>query len=262
MSKRLKGKTIIVTGGSSGIGESIACLFAQEGANVVILARREHEGLEVSNKINENGGVSTFIKCDVSIRENVDMAIESAAKKYGNLNVLVNNAGGGAPENFPNEGDEGWQRVIAINLSGTFYCSRAIWPHLISAGGGSIINISSVAAQRGFSKKMYELSPRAPSASYYAAKAGVDAFTRYIAGVGGQHNIRVNGIRPGQIITPLTDRGNGEHSLKGVFDFVQILDGPGYPKDVANAALFLVSEDGRFITGEILNVDGGMPAKL
>ena len=120
MSKRLEGKTTIVTGGSSGIGESIACLFAKEGANVVILARREHEGLEVSNKINKNGGISTFIKCDVSIRENVDMAIESAAKKYGNLNILVNNAGGGAPENFPNEDDEGWQRVLAVNLSGTF----------------------------------------------------------------------------------------------------------------------------------------------
>ena len=158
--------------------------------------------------------------------------------------------------------DEGWDRVIAVNLNGTFYVCRAAWSHLIESGNGRIVNMSSLAAQRGFSKNMYDLVGRGPSSSYYAAKAGVDAFTRYAAGMGGQHNIRVNGVRPGQIITPLTDVGGGNHSLKGAFDFIQILEGAGYPDDVANTVLFLVSNDSRFITGEIINVDGGMPGKL
>jgi 3-oxoacyl-[acyl-carrier protein] reductase len=133
---------------------------------------------------------------------------------------------------------------------------------MIDQDGGRIVNMSSVAAQRGFSKKMYDLAGFGPSASYYAAKAGVDAFTRYIAGAGGQHNIRVNGVRPGQIITPLTNDGYGSHSLKAMFDMIQILDGPGYPEDVAKAVLFLVTDDSRFITGQIINIDGGMPGKL
>ena len=262
MPDRLSDQVAIVTGGNSGIGEGTARLFAREGARVALLARREKEGHAVEQSIRDDGGEALFVRCDVSDRQQVDAAVQRVVDEYGRIDVLFNNAGGGDRGNFPNEEDDGWNRVISVNLTGTFYMCRAVWPHMIAGGGGRIVNMSSVAAVRGFSKKMYDLVGRYPSASYYAAKAGVDAFTRYAASMGGQHNIRVNCVRPGQIITPLTDVGGGHHSLEAMFDAIQILDGVGYPEDVANLALFLVSEESKFITGEIVNVDGGMPGKL
>jgi NAD(P)-dependent dehydrogenase (short-subunit alcohol dehydrogenase family) len=262
MPGKLADQVAIVTGGNSGIGEGTVHLFAQEGAKVAIVARREAEGRAVEQAVKDKGGEALFISCDVSDREQVDSTVQTVFDTYGRIDILFNNAGGGDRGNFPDESDDGWNRVLAVNLTGTFFMSRAVWPHMIDGGGGKVVNMSSVAAQRGFSKKMYDLVGRGPSASYYAAKAGVDAFTRYAAGMGGQHNIRVNCVRPGQIITPLTDTGGGNHSLKAMFDFIQILDGKGYPEDVANAVLFLVSDDAKFITGEFINIDGGMPGKL
>ena len=262
MPRRLEGKVAIVTGGNSGIGEATAHLLAREGAKVAIMARRGEQGLKVQEAIHSEGGDATFIRCDVSDRNAVDLAVEETVSKYGTVNILFNNAGTGVGENFPNEEDEGWERVIAVNLSGVFYMSRAVWPHMIEAGGGAIVNNSSIAAVIGFSKNMYDITGRAPSASYYVSKAGVDAFTRYTASMGGQHNIRVNCVRPGQILTPMGTGGREHHSFKPAFDMFQILDGPGYPVDVANMVLFLVSEDARFVTGEIINIDGGTPRKL
>ena len=263
MTARLEGKVAIVTGGNSGIGEATAHLFAKEGAKVAIMARREEQGQQVQDAIRQEGGDATFISCDVMDRKAVDSAVEKAISTYGGANVLFNNAGFGAGQNFPDEDDEGWDRVIKVNLNGTFYMSRAVWPHLIEAGGGAIVNMSSIAAVIGFSKNMYDISGGVPSSSYYVAKAGVDAFTRYTASMGGQHKIRVNCVRPGQIITPGATRGTMEdHVFKAMFDLTQILDGPGHPIDVANVVLFLASDDARFVTGEIINIDGGTPRKL
>lgn len=262
MANRLDGKVAIVTGGNSGIGEATAHLFAREGAKVAIMARREEEGLNVQEAIKGQGGEATFISCDVMDRKVVDSAVESTVSKYGTVDILFNNAGFGAGQNFPDEDDESWDTVIKVNLSGTFYMSRAVWPHMIKAGGGAIVNMSSIAAVIGFSKNLYDLAGRVPSSSYYVSKAGVDAFTRYTASMGGQHNIRVNCVRPGQIITPGATRGGPDHVFKPVFDMTQILEGPGYPQDVANLVLFLASDESRFITGEIVNIDGGTPRKL
>ena len=262
MANRLNGQVAVVTGGNSGIGEATAHLFAREGAKVALLARRMDEGISVEDAINAKGGEAKFFNCDVSKPEDCEKAIRNVVDGFGRIDILFNNAGTGDGGNFPNETNEGWERVLSVNLSGVFYMSKAVWPHLIASGGGKIVNNSSLAAQRGFSKNMYDLSGRAPSASYYASKAGVDAFTRYLAGMGGQHNIRVNAVRPGQIITPLSTGGGEHHSLKKTFDMMQILDGPGYSEDVANAVLFLVTDESRFITGEFINVDGGMPAKI
>lgn len=262
MPGRLDGKVAIVTGGNSGIGEATAHLFAKEGAKVAIMARREEEGLKVQEAILSEGGEATYIRCDVMDRSVVDSAVEQAVSKYGAVNVLFNNAGFGAGQHFPDEDDELWDRIIKVNLSGTFYMSRAVWPHMVGAGGGAIVNMSSVAAVVGFSKNMYDVSGGVPSASYYVAKAGVDAFTRYTASTGGQHGIRVNCVRPGQIITPGASRDGEHHVFKPIFDLTQILEGPGYPEDVANLVLFLASDDARFITGEIINIDGGLPRKL
>ena len=262
MSGRLEGKVAIVTGGNSGIGEATAHLFAKEGAKVAIMARREEQGLKVQEAIRQEGGEATYISCDVMDRKAVDSAVEKAIATFGAINTLFNNAGFGAGQNFPDEDDESWDTVIKVNLNGTFYMSRAVWPHLIEAGGGAIVNMSSIAAVIGFSKNMYDITGRVPSSSYYVAKAGIDAFTRYTAGMGGQHKIRVNCVRPGQIITPGATGGGEDHVFKSMFDLTQILQGPGYPIDVANVVLFLASDEARFITGEIINIDGGTPRKL
>ena len=267
MADRLKSKVAIVTGGNSGIGETTAHTFAKEGAHVVLMARREAEGKAVEAAIRAAGGDATFILCDVRDNESVVQAVAEAAATYGRIDVLFNNAGGGAGGRFPDEPIEEWQRVIDVNLTGTFYVSQAAWPHLVAAGGGAVVNMSSLAAQRGFSPTMVD-AYGATSASYYAAKAGVDALTRYMAGIGGRHNIRVNCVRPGQILTPGATRGTtknpdgGHHVFERMFDFHQIIQGPGYPQDVANLVLFLVSDESRFLTAEIINVDGGVAAKI
>ena len=267
MADTLSGKGAIITGGNSGIGEGIGRAFAAEGAKVILMARREQQGRAVAARIQDEGGTATFIACDVSAVASVESAVAAAAKTYGAVDILINNAGGGGGGTFPDESTEQFSRIVHLNLMGTFYMSRAVWPHLIRAGGGAVVNMSSLAAQRGFSPRMLDEFGVA-SCSYYAAKAGVDALTRFMAGVGGKHNIRVNGIRPGQIMTPGATRGTiddadgGHHVFESMFDFAQIVKGPGYPEDVANLALFLASEQSRFINGETVNIDGGVAAKL
>ena len=267
MADRLVGKVAVITGGNSGIGETTGQVFAREGAKVVLMARREEQGEAVAQGIRDSGGEATFVRCDVGDDESVQQAVERAAEAYGQINVLFNNAGGGGGSQFPNEPNAEWHRVVNTNLTGTFYVSRAVWPHLVAAGGGAVVNMSSLAAQRGFSSRMQD-EFGTTSASYYAAKAGVDALTRYMAGAGGRHNIRVNCVRPGQILTPGATRGTskdadgGHHVFEKMFDFAQIVQGPGYPEDVANLVLFLSCDESRFVNGEIINVDGGVAAKI
>ena len=263
MSGKLAGKVAVVTGGNSGIGEATAKLFATEGASIAILARREAEGRRVQQEIAGEGGRAEFVRCDVSDRASVRHAVQAVVRSFGGIDILFNNAGVSSSDPFPDEDDDHWDMTIAVNLTGAFLMCKAVWPHLVSARGGAIVNMSSLAAQRGFNQKMYDISGTA-APSYYAAKAGVDALTRYLAGLGGAYGIRVNGVRPGQILTPGTTSAgrSSEHAFKRVFDAFQILEGPGYPEDVANMVLFLVSSESRFITGEIINIDGGMPAKI
>ena len=267
MADRLAGKVAVITGGNSGIGETTGQVFAREGAKVVLMARRQEQGEAVAQGIRDAGGEATFIRCDVGDDDSVQQAVAQAAEAYGTINVLFNNAGGGSGSQFPNEPNSEWHRVVNTNLTGTFYVSRAVWPHLVAAGGGAVVNMSSLAAQRGFSSRMQD-EFGTTSASYYAAKAGVDALTRYMAGTGGRHNIRVNCVRPGQILTPgatggtSKDADGGHHVFEKMFDFAQIVEGPGYPVDVANLVLFLACDESRFVNGEIINVDGGVAAKI
>jgi NAD(P)-dependent dehydrogenase (short-subunit alcohol dehydrogenase family) len=262
MPGRLQGKVAMITGGNSGIGEATAHRFAQEGAQVVLLARREPEGYAVQQAIRETGGEALFIPCDVADRGAVEAAVATTIDRYGSLHVLFNNAGGGSGVIFPEESDEVWERVLRINLTGTFLMCRAVWPHLIAAGGGVIINMSSLAAVVGVSETVREMTHALPSASYFASKAGIEAFTRYIAGLGASHNIRVNCVRPGQILTSRLTTAAGEHRYARHFEVVQLLKGPGRAEDVANTVLFLASDEARFITAEVINIDGGAAAKL
>jgi len=249
------------------VGRSAALALLGGGYKVTLVGRRVEALEETASLAGNNSGNALPISADAGNADSVARVFKETVDSFGRLNVLFNNAGGGASGNFPDESAEDFHRVINVNLNGTFYMSRAVWPHLIEAGGGAVVNMSSLAAQRGASPKMVDKFG-STSSSYWAAKAGVDALTRYMAGVGGRSGIRVNGVRPGQIMTPgatrgtITDPDGGHHAFEKMFDLMQITPGPGYPEDVANLVLFLVSEESRFITGEIINVDGGVAAKL
>ncbi len=161
------------------------------------------------------------------------------------------------PGMFPDESDECWDMVIGSNLTGTFLMSRTVWPHLLAAGGGSIVNMSSVAAMAMQSELILDSVASMPPAAYAASKAGIEALTRYMASVGASKNIRVNCVRPGQILTTRLEADDGHHRYKPTFDYVQLIKGPGDAFDVAHAVLFLASDEAKFITTEILNIDGG-----
>jgi NAD(P)-dependent dehydrogenase (short-subunit alcohol dehydrogenase family) len=262
MAGRLHGKVAMITGGNSGIGEAAARLFAQEGAKATILARREAEGRAVEKELRDEGREVTFIPCDVTNRAAVEAAVSKTISLYGALHILINNAGGGSREMFPEESDETWDRVLRVNLTACFLTCRAAWPHLIKSGSGAIVNVSSLAAVSGASPAVLEKFPALPSSSYYAAKAGLEGFTRYTASVGAPHNIRVNCVRPGQVLTKRLTTAAGEHFFARHFEMWQLIKGPGHAEDIANAMLFLASDEARFITAEIINIDGGAAAKL
>jgi NAD(P)-dependent dehydrogenase (short-subunit alcohol dehydrogenase family) len=262
MAGRLQGKVSIITGGNSGIGEATAHLFAREGSRVSILARREAEGRAVEAAIRAEGADCTFFPCDVTERSSIEAAVNKTVETYGRLDVLINNAGGGAREMFPAESDETWERVLRVNLTSCFMACRAAWPHFLKAGAGAIVNVSSLAAVSGASEAVLERFPTLPSASYYAAKAGMEGFTRYLASLGGPLKIRANCVRPGQVLTKRLTTGAGEHVFARHFEIWQLIKGPGYADDIANAMLFLASEESRFITAEMMNIDGGAAAKL
>lgn len=260
MSGKLAGKVAIVTGGNDGIGEATAMRFAKEGARVVIMARREDEGLRVADEIRRQDAEATFISCDVTDSESVRNAVACAVSQYNGVDILVNNAGGGSGGLFPDEADDTFDATIRVNLYGTFYMSKAVWPHLEKAGGGAIVNISSAAAVIAHNMRSFEAGGASgPPSAYAASKAAIEAFTRYIAAKGGHLNIRVNCIRPGQILVP---RYGGVHPNKAYYDMRQILNGPGEPRDVANLILFLASEDSKYMTAEVIDLDGGYTAKV
>ena len=260
MSGKLAGKVAIVTGGNSGIGEATAHCFAREGARVAIMARREIEGLKVQEAIRSEGGDATFICCDVTDSKAVGGAVDEAVSKYGAVNVLINNAGGGSGGLFPDEADDTFDATIRLNLYGTFYMCKAVWPHLEKAGGGAIVNVSSAAAVIAHNKSSFDAGGAiGPPSAYAASKAAIEAFTRYIAAKGGHLNIRINCIRPGQILVPNMGK---VHPMNAYYNMRQMLNYPGQPEDAANLLLFLASEDSRYMTAEIIDLDGGYGAKV
>lgn len=264
MTDRLKARRCIVTGASSGIGEQIAYSMAAEGARVAVLARREQESQQVVAKICDNGGQAFAVCCDVSDSTSAKAAVSQAVEQLGGLDTLVNNAGGAfSIDRFPEESEQGWQDTLDVNLNGPFFMSRAAWPHLITNGGGSIVNISSLSAFAGVGQSQLAKMGAQPPASYSAAKAGLEGFSAYIAGVGGEHNIRVNCVAPGRILTPQWQDMLGEEGLFWPFyRDVQMLKQHGRAEDVANAVIYLASDEAAFVTGQLLQVNGGAVAKL
>ena len=254
---RLEGKVAIVTGATAGMGRAAAELFAQEGARVVMCGRREEMGQEIVELIKGRGGEATFVTADVSNTEDVKRVIETAVDTYGKLDVLFNNAGidSGLMDDPTQESEEDWDRVIDVNLKGTFLCTKYAVLEMRKAGGGSIINNSSVNdSQAGF----------AATTSYHASKGGVTALTKKAAVAYAADNIRVNALNPGVIATEMADIPWDKLSDPDATEWLQRLQPlhrMGHPMDVAYAALYFASDESAFVTGATLIIDGGQAAR-
>ncbi len=242
---RVKGKIAIVTGGAQGLGEAIALRLAEEGALVNIFDIIEAKDLV--NKIQDSGGQSNSYIVDITNNEEIEEAVARIIDRHGQIDILVNNAGAvSAHDNLLTVTDEIWDREIAINLTGTFYCSRAVLGQMIKEEKGKIINISSIAGDTG----RPQTSP-----AYSAAKAGVYGLTMSMARSVAKYGINVNAVCPGVILTGIHDSYPKEE-LDRLLSQIPYVRG-GKPLDIANAVLFLASEESDYITGSRIRVNGG-----
>ena len=241
--RRYEGRPVLVTGGGSGIGEACCVRLAAEGAKVAVLDVDLAKAETVARRI---GGEAIALQVDVSDAAAVEAAIAEVVRRLGPLKLAVNNAGiGGArlpPEETPLDQ---WERTIAVNLSGVFYCLKAEHPHLLAAGGGAIVNTASVLSVVG--------SPANPA--YVAAKHGVLALTRTCALAWGKHGIRVNAVGPGFTPTPLTAAAPDAYKQNALAHMA--LNEFPQPEDVAATVAFLGSDEARAITGALYMVDAG-----
>jgi NAD(P)-dependent dehydrogenase (short-subunit alcohol dehydrogenase family) len=245
---RLQGKVALITGGGRGIGRAAALLFAREGAQLMIADIARAEGEATAAAIREGGGEARFVATDVTVPAQVEAAVRAAVEAFGGVHVLYNNAGGATPKDgkvTDMDLDEFW-RTIAVDLFGTFLGCRFAIPVMVEGGGGSIINTTSIRAMIG----------TAGADAYSAAKGGVRALTRALALQWAAHDIRVNAIAPGVILTERV------RALLREDDpiFQKSLLGASEPEDVAQMALYLASDESRRVTGAILPMDSGASA--
>lgn len=252
----LKDRVVIVTGAGSGIGRGIAELLAADGALVAIAEIQEEAGAAVADSIRRAGGAAEFLPTDVAAEESVDRMVAQVVERFGAVYGLVNNAGiAGTQVEADRMPTEEWERVLAVNLRGAFFCARAAIPHMRRFGKGSIVNIASVHAQFAF----------AGWAHYDASKGGLVSLTRTLALENGPHQIRANAILPGYIDTPLWDawlaRQPNSEEIETATREWHPLRRRGTPADIAKAARFLLSDDAEWITGATLVVDGGLSVR-
>ena len=247
---RLEGKVALISGGARGIGEAIARLFAREGASVAIGDILEDEGQRVAREINDAGGRALFVRLDVTVEEDWRRAVQATVERFGQLNVLVNNAGIYRKELVDETSVEAWDEVMGVNARGVFLGSKHAIPEMKKAGGGSIVNMSSGAGLVG--------NPN--GAAYGASKGAVRILTKATAAQYGQYGIRANSIHPGPIDTAmlgsqLPDPGARENSLEAI-----PLGRIGTPQEIAYGALYLASDESSYVTGVELPIDGGRVA--
>ena len=251
MSERLQGKTALVTGGSSGNGRAIARRFAAEGANVTVADVREDPrmgGEPTHDLIEREGGTARFVTCDVSSIDDLHATVDATVDEFGSLDVMVNNAGVERQKPLSEVTEEDYEWLMDINLKGVFFGSQAAVEVMRGQeAGGSIINMSSIGGIRGL----------ADSSLYCASKGGVTNVTRELAVEHGDANIRVNALNPGFIETAMTME-DGD-TAGGILDQTP-LERAGQPEEVADAALFLASDESSFVTGHNLVMDGGFTA--
>lgn len=250
MTGRVAGKIAIVTGGGQGMGRSHSLLLAEEGATVVITDVNETSGKSVADEINASGGTAVFIRHDVTSSSDWKAVVDEAVKKFGKVDILVNNAGILILKPLDQTDDSEWDLIMNINAKGTFLGCKHIVPAMQKAGGGSIVNISSI----------YGLIGAPSAAAYEASKGAVRLLTKAAAIDLHQYNIRANSVHPGVIATAMTtDLLSTPEMAKAVLA-TTILERPAQPKEVSYAVLFLASDEASFMTGSEVVVDGGYTA--
>ena len=243
----LEGKIALITGASSGIGKAIAHCFAAEGCNLAINGRNEWRLREVSEQIKRNGRRSLILKGNVAVFDEVQRLGKKAIETYGRIDILVNNAGMSQPRTIMEISEMEWDLTISVNLKSAFNWCKAILPTMLSNGYGKIINISSVIAKCG--------AGIVSKATYATSKAGLLGLTRGLAKEAAP-TVRVNAICPGAVDTPMAEsitRGGKAEEVKSSIPLGRF----GVPGDVAKVALFLASDGSDYITGEIIDVNGG-----
>lgn len=257
MNRDMVGKVALITGGNSGIGRAAAHIFAGRGAKVCLAARGAAAGEEVAQEIRREGGEAMFVQADVGKSADVRALVDACVKAFGRLDYGVNNAGSeGTKTSIAEYSEEDWDSIIDTNLKGTWLCMKYEIPHLIAAGGGAIVNVSSIAGFIGFPL----MGP------YCATKHGILGLTRTGALELAAHNIRVNAVTNGITATPMGERFLGELSAKMGTDTEQFIYSvapikrQGTPAEVAHAIAWLCSSESSFVTGHALTVDGGFTA--
>lgn len=255
--KRVQDKVAVVTGAALGIGKAAASLLAREGAHVAVTDIDDTAGMEVVELIRQAGGSAAYWSLDTSDEANVRTVFGEVTEQFGPITVLVNNAGiAGVNKPTHEVTREEWNSVMDVNVNGVFYCTKHVIPLMRKAGGGSIINLSSIYGMIGAA----DLPP------YHASKGAVTLMTKNDALFYAGDNIRVNSVHPGFIWTPLVEQ-LGKQSAEGVDAFRSELDRRhplghvGEPEDIAYGILYLASDESRFMTGSELVIDGGYTAR-
>ena len=241
-----------MTGAASGIARATAQRFAREGASVIVADGSLPGGMETVQQIQAEGGQASFTEVDVSQAEQVNRMVEGALNQHGHLDVLFNGAGILFYGTVLDTGEEAWNRMLSINLNGTYLCCRAVIPHMVRQGRGSIINISSTVGA-------HDACARA--VAYVTSKGGVHMMSRAMAIDHARQGIRVNVICPGPTDTPMLRKAMTPEQLDA---FAQTfpMGRLAQPDEIASAALFLASDDASFVTGSVLFVDGGQTAEV
>jgi len=243
---RLKDKVAVITGGARGIGKAAVIKFCEEGAKVVIWDLLEQEGSNLVKELNEKGYSCIFQKVDVTNQQSVEEAVKRIIDEFKQIDILINNAGITRDATLLKMTEEQWQQVLNVNLTGVFNCTKAVAPFMVERGKGKIINTSSVVALYG----------NFGQSNYVATKSGIIGITKVWARELGRKGIKVNAVAPGFIETEMVQT-MPEKILQMMREKTP-LGRLGKPEDIANAYLFLASDEADFINGAVLSVDGGI----